>query len=105
MIDAPVSGGSGGAQAGTLTFMVGGAESDFNAAQPILAAMGKNIVYCGAAGAGQAAKVANNMLLAITMIGTAEAMSLGTALGVDAKVLAGIINTSLRRPSKCVSRS
>jgi 3-hydroxyisobutyrate dehydrogenase len=97
MLDAPVSGGTGGAQAGTLTFMVGGTEADFNKAQPILAAMGKNIVYCGAAGAGQAAKVANNMLLAITMIGTAEAMSLGTALGVDPKVLAGIINTSSGR--------
>jgi 3-hydroxyisobutyrate dehydrogenase len=97
MLDAPVSGGTGGAQAGTLTFMVGGTEADFNQAQPILAAMGKNIVYCGAAGAGQAAKVANNMLLAITMIGTAEAMSLGTALGVDPKVLAGIINTSSGR--------
>ena len=97
MIDAPVSGGTGGAQAGTLTFMAGGAEADFATAKPILEAMGKNIVYCGAAGAGQAAKVANNMLLAITMIGTAEAMSLGTALGVDAKVLAGIINTSSGR--------
>lgn len=77
--------------------MVGGAQTDFDKAQPILAAMGKNIVFCGEAGAGQAAKVANNMLLAITMIGTAEAMSLGTALGVEPKVLAGIINTSSGR--------
>ncbi len=97
LLDAPVSGGTGGAQAGTLTFMVGGAEAAFEQARPILSAMGKNIVHCGEVGAGQAAKVANNMLLAITMIGTAEAMSLGTALGVDPKVLAGIINTSSGR--------
>ncbi|SEJ15515.1 3-hydroxyisobutyrate dehydrogenase [Pseudomonas linyingensis] len=97
MLDAPVSGGTGGAAAGTLTFMVGGESGDFDRAQPILAAMGKNIVLCGGAGNGQAAKVANNMLLGISMIGVAEAMSLGVALGVDPKVLAGIINTSSGR--------
>ena len=97
MIDAPVSGGTGGASAGTLTFMVGGAEADFNTALPILQAMGKNIVHCGDSGNGQVAKVANNMLLAITMIGTAEAMNLGVSLGMDAKTLAGIINTSSGR--------
>jgi len=94
MLDAPVSGGTGGAAAGTLTFMVGGSDADFDHAQPILAAMGKNIVHCGAAGNGQ---VANNMLLGISMIGVAEAMALGVALGMDAKTLAGVINTSSGR--------
>lgn len=97
MLDAPVSGGTVGAAAGTLTFMVGGSEADFQKAQPILAAMGKNIVHCGDTGNGQVAKVANNMLLGISMIGVAEAMSLGVALGMDAKVLAGIINSSSGR--------
>lgn len=97
MLDAPVSGGTVGAAAGTLTFMVGGAAEDFQRAQPILAAMGKNVVHCGASGNGQVAKVANNMLLGISMIGVAEAMSLGVALGMDAKILAGIINTSSGR--------
>lgn len=97
MLDAPVSGGTMGAQAGTLTFMVGGTDADFASAKSILAAMGKNIVHCGACGNGQAAKVANNMLLGISMIGVAEAMALGVSLGMDAKVLAGIINTSSGR--------
>ena len=97
MIDAPVSGGTGGATAGTLTFMVGGEQADFDAALPVLQAMGKNIVHCGPAGNGQVAKVANNMLLAITMIGTAEAINLGVSLGMDPAVLAGIINTSSGR--------
>lgn len=97
MLDAPVSGGTGGAAAGTLTFMVGGEDADFDRAQPLLACMGRNIVHCGGHGNGQAAKVANNMLLGISMIGVAEAMSLGVALGVDPQVLAGIINTSSGR--------
>ncbi len=97
MLDAPVSGGTGGAAAGTLTFMVGGLQADFALAQPVLAAMGKNIVYCGASGNGQVAKIANNMLLGISMIGVAEAMALGVSLGMDAKVLAGVINTSSGR--------
>ncbi|WP_373331918.1 3-hydroxyisobutyrate dehydrogenase [Thiopseudomonas alkaliphila] len=97
MIDAPVSGGTTGAAAGTLTFMVGGSQAEFDFVQPILNAMGKNIVHCGDSGNGQVAKVANNMLLGISMIGVAEAMALGTALGMDAKVLAGIINTSSGR--------
>lgn len=97
MLDAPVSGGTGGATAGTLTFMVGGAVADFDRAGPILSAMGKNIVHCGASGNGQVAKIANNLLLGISMAGVAEAMSLGVALGMDAKVLAGIINTSSGR--------
>lgn len=97
MLDAPVSGGTVGAAAGTLTFMVGGSPEHFELAKPILAAMGKNIVHCGDTGNGQVAKVANNMLLGISMIGVAEAMALGVSLGMDAKVLAGIINTSSGR--------
>lgn len=97
MLDAPVSGGTGGASAGTLTFMVGGDQADFDVALPILQAMGKNIVHCGPSGNGQVAKVANNMLLGISMIGVAEAMNLGVSLGMDPKVLAGIINTSSGR--------
>ena len=97
MLDAPVSGGTGGAQAGTLTFMVGGSAEDYTRAQAILSAMGKNIVYCGGAGNGQVAKIANNMLLGISMIGAAEAMNLGVSLGMDPKILAGIINTSSGR--------
>ncbi|MGF6691515.1 3-hydroxyisobutyrate dehydrogenase [Metapseudomonas resinovorans] len=97
MLDAPVSGGTGGAAAGTLTFMVGGEAGDFDRAHPVLCAMGRNIVHCGDTGNGQVAKVANNMLLGISMIGVAEAMSLGVSLGIDAKVLAGILNTSSGR--------
>ncbi|MDY0271128.1 MAG: 3-hydroxyisobutyrate dehydrogenase [Advenella sp.] len=97
MLDAPVSGGTGGAQAGTLTFMVGGEKNVFDKAVPVLEAMGKNIVYCGGTGNGQVAKVANNMLLGISMIGAAEAMNLGVSLGMDPKILAGIINTSSGR--------
>ena len=97
MLDAPVSGGPGGAESGTLTFMVGGDEAEFTRYKNIFNAMGKNIVYCGGSGNGQVAKVANNMLLGISMIGTAEAMSLGVSLGMEPKVLAGIINTSSGR--------
>jgi 3-hydroxyisobutyrate dehydrogenase len=97
MADAPVSGGTGGAQAGTLTFMVGAAPEVFTRIAPVLKHMGKNIVLCGESGTGQVAKICNNMLLGITMIGVAEAMNLGSALGIDAKVLAGIINTSSGR--------
>jgi 3-hydroxyisobutyrate dehydrogenase len=97
MADAPVSGGTGGAEAGTLTFMVGAAPEIFGQIAPLLRHMGKNIVHCGASGTGQVAKICNNMLLGITMIGVSEAMNLGAALGIDAKVLAGIINTSSGR--------
>jgi len=97
MADAPVSGGTGGAEAGTLTFMVGASAEQFAAIKPVLSHMGKNIVHCGASGNGQVAKICNNMLLAISMIGVAEAMNLGVALGIDPKVLAGIINTSSGR--------
>ncbi|KJE95144.1 3-hydroxyisobutyrate dehydrogenase [Capsaspora owczarzaki ATCC 30864] len=96
-IDAPVSGGVGGAEKGTLTFMVGGEKSAFDRAQPLLQAMGKNIVYCGAAGNGQVAKLCNNLLLAISMAGTSEVMNLGVTMGLDPKLLAGIINTSSGR--------
>jgi 3-hydroxyisobutyrate dehydrogenase len=97
MLDAPVSGGTVGAQSGTLTFMVGGDERVFNMAKPILTNMGKNIVHCGPSGNGQVAKVANNMLLGISMIGVAEAMSLGVSMGMDPNILAGIINSSSGR--------
>lgn len=97
MLDAPVSGGTTGAQAATLTFMVGGSADDLAHIRPILEAMGKNVTHCGDSGNGQVAKVANNMLLGISMVGVAEAMALGVSLGMDAKVLAGIINTSSGR--------
>lgn len=97
MLDAPVSGGTGGAQAGTLTFMVGGEETVFNAYKSFFQQMGENIFYCGGTGNGQVAKVSNNMLLGISMIATAEAMALGVELGMDPKILASIINTSSGR--------
>jgi 3-hydroxyisobutyrate dehydrogenase len=96
-VDAPVSGGTGGAAAGTLTFMVGASAAACETVRPVLSAMGKNIVHCGDTGMGQVAKICNNLLLGITMTGVAEAMSLGAALGIDTKVLAGIINTSTGR--------
>ncbi len=86
MVDAPVSGGVAAAAAGTLTFMVGGTDVAFARAKPILEAMGKTIVHAGGAGAGQAAKVCNNMLLAITMIGTCEAFALAEKLGLKDQV-------------------
>jgi 3-hydroxyisobutyrate dehydrogenase len=97
MVDAPVSGGVGGAEAGTLTFMVGGEVADYEAAKPILLCMGKNIVHCGGSGNGQVAKICNNMMLAIEMIATSEGMTLATKLGMDPKVFAGIVNTSSGR--------
>lgn len=83
MVDAPVSGGVGGAEAGTLTFMVGGPDDAFNSAKPILEKMGKTIVHCGGAGNGQAAKICNNMMLGIQMISVAEAFVLAEKLGLD----------------------
>lgn len=97
MIDAPVSGGTAGAQAGTLTFIVGGATRDFERAKPILEAMGQNIFYAGESGAGQVAKICNNMLLAIHMIGTSEAINLGVRHGLDPKVLSEIMQKSSGR--------
>ena len=82
MVDAPVSGGVAGAKAGTLTFMCGGSQAAFERAKPILEAMGKAVIHAGEAGAGQAAKICNNMLLAITMIGTCEAFALAGKLGL-----------------------
>ncbi|MCK0127393.1 3-hydroxyisobutyrate dehydrogenase [Erythrobacter sp. F6033] len=83
MVDAPVSGGIAAANGGTLTFMVGGSDSAFARAKPILEAMGKAVIHAGDAGAGQTAKICNNMLLAITMIGTAEAIKMAEKLGLD----------------------
>lgn len=94
VIDAPVSGGTGGAIAGTLTFMVGGSEVDLERARPVLEKMGANIFHAGAAGAGQTAKICNNMLLGILMIGTSEAIALGVANGLDPKVLSEIMRRS-----------
>jgi 3-hydroxyisobutyrate dehydrogenase len=93
-IDAPVSGGTGGALAGTLTFMAGGTTEAFQAAEPILAAMGKRIVHCGDAGAGQAAKICNNMLLGISMIGVCETFALGEKLGLSHQALFEVASTS-----------
>jgi 3-hydroxyisobutyrate dehydrogenase len=93
-IDAPVSGGTAGAEAGTLTFMCGGRENAFARARPILEKMGKRVVLAGGAGAGQAAKICNNMLLAISMIGTCEAFVLGEKLGLDPQKLFEIASTS-----------
>lgn len=94
LIDAPVSGGTAGATNATLTFMVGGEDAAVAAAKPLLEAMGKNIFHAGGNGAGQVAKVCNNMLLAIHMIGSAEALNLGVSLGLDASVLSDIMKQS-----------
>jgi len=83
MVDAPVSGGIAAANGGTLTFMVGGTDKAFTRAEPVLQAMGKAVIHAGDAGAGQTAKICNNMLLAISMIGTAEAMKMAEKLGLD----------------------
>jgi 3-hydroxyisobutyrate dehydrogenase len=93
-LDAPVSGGVGGATAGTLTFMVGGDEAAFGRAKPILEKMGKNIFHAGGAGNGQAAKICNNMLLAVSMIGTCEAFVLAEKLGLDHQKLFEISSKS-----------
>jgi 3-hydroxyisobutyrate dehydrogenase len=97
MVDAPVSGGVAGAEGATLTFMVGGEAADYEAALPILQAMGRNVVHCGGIGNGQVAKICNNLMLAIGMIGTAEGMTLAAKLGMDPKVFAKIVNTSSGR--------
>ncbi|MDI5929326.1 3-hydroxyisobutyrate dehydrogenase (plasmid) [Rhizobium leguminosarum] len=93
-LDAPVSGGTGGATAGTLTFMAGGSEEAFAKAKPILEAMGKKIVHCGEAGAGQAAKICNNMILGISMIGVCEAFVLAEKLGLSHQALFDVASTS-----------
>src|SRR5574343_191583 len=93
-IDAPVSGGTGGAIAGTLTFMVGGSEAQLERARPLLEKMGANIFHAGAVGAGQTAKICNNMLLGILMAGTSEAIALGVDNGLEPKVLSEIMRRS-----------
>ena len=93
-LDAPVSGGVGGAEAASLTFMCGGSTDAFEKAKPVLEAMGKKVVHCGEAGAGQAAKICNNMMLGISMIGTCEALALGEKLGLEAQALFDIMSTS-----------
>ena len=93
-LDAPVSGGVGGAEAGTLTFMCGGAAAAFDTAKPVLEAMGKRIVHCGDAGAGQAAKICNNMILGISMIGVCEAFALAEKLGLSHQALFDVASTS-----------
>ncbi|HIG36965.1 MAG TPA: 3-hydroxyisobutyrate dehydrogenase, partial [Oceanospirillaceae bacterium] len=96
-VDAPVSGGTAGAKAGTLSFIVGGEQSCFERAQPVLEAMGKNIFHAGDAGAGQIAKMCNNMLLSVLMAGTAEALQMGVENGLDPKVLSDIMVKSSGR--------
>ncbi len=97
MVDAPVSGGTAGAAAATLTFIVGGTQEAFNKAEPLLKLMGKNIFHAGESGAGQVAKICNNMLLAIHMIGTSEAINLGVKNGIDPKILCEIMSKSSGR--------
>ncbi|XP_033252084.1 probable 3-hydroxyisobutyrate dehydrogenase, mitochondrial [Drosophila miranda] len=96
-IDAPVSGGVPGAEQATLTFMVGGTDAEYNAVKAVLECMGKRITHCGVYGMGQAAKLCNNMMLAISMIGVSEAMNLAVRQGLDSKVFAEIINSSTGR--------
>jgi 3-hydroxyisobutyrate dehydrogenase len=93
-LDAPVSGGVGGAEAATLTFMCGGSKDAFDKAKPILEAMGKKIVHCGDAGAGQAAKICNNMMLGVSMIGVCEAFVLAEKLGLSHQALFDVASTS-----------
>ncbi|WP_420133532.1 3-hydroxyisobutyrate dehydrogenase [Rhodopseudomonas sp.] len=93
-VDAPVSGGTGGAKAATLTFMAGGSEAAFAAAKPVLEQMGKKIVHCGGAGAGQAAKICNNMILGISMIAVGEAFTLAEKLGLSHQALFDVASTS-----------
>lgn len=94
MLDAPVSGGITGADAGSLTFMVGGSEAGFAKLAPVFAIMGQKAVHCGDSGAGQAAKICNNMILGITMIGTCEGMNLADRLGLDRQKLFDVVSTS-----------
>jgi len=93
-VDAPVSGGVGGAAAGTLTFMAGGRAADFATLAPLFAVMGQKAVHCGDAGAGQAAKICNNMILGVTMIATCEAFALADKLGLDRARMFDVVSTS-----------
>jgi 3-hydroxyisobutyrate dehydrogenase len=93
-VDAPVSGGTGGAKGATLTFMCGGEEKAFAAAKPVLEKMGKKIVHCGGDGAGQAVKICNNMMLAVSMIGVCEGFALAEKLGLSHQALFDVVSTS-----------
>jgi 3-hydroxyisobutyrate dehydrogenase len=93
-VDAPVSGGTGGAKGATLTFMCGGEDKAFAAAKPVLEKMGKKIVHCGGAGAGQAVKICNNMMLAVSMIGVCEGFALAEKLGLSHQALFDVVSTS-----------
>ncbi len=93
-LDAPVSGGVGGATAGTLTFMVGGDEAGFNVARELFDIMGQKAVHCGPSGNGQAAKICNNMILGVTMIATCEAFALADKLGLDRQAMFDVVSTS-----------
>nr|WP_255616832.1 3-hydroxyisobutyrate dehydrogenase [Aurantimonas sp. VKM B-3413] len=93
-LDAPVSGGTGGAEAGTLTFMVGGSEAAFEKGKPLFDIMGQKAVHCGPAGAGQAAKICNNMILGISMLGVCEAFHLADRLGLDRQAMFDVASTS-----------
>jgi 3-hydroxyisobutyrate dehydrogenase len=93
-LDAPVSGGVGGAEAGTLTFMVGGSEDGYQKALPLFETMGQKSVHCGASGNGQAAKICNNMILGVTMIATCEAFALADKLGLDRQAMFDVVSTS-----------
>jgi 3-hydroxyisobutyrate dehydrogenase len=93
-LDAPVSGGVGGAEAGTLTFMVGGSEEAFATAGPLFEVIGRKAVHCGPAGNGQAAKICNNMILGVTMIATCEAFALADKLGLDRQAMFDVVSTS-----------
>lgn len=93
-VDAPVSGGIGGAAAGTLTFMAGGSEAAFAKASPLFDIMGQKAVHCGEAGSGQAAKICNNMILGVTMIATCEAFALADKLGLDRQKMFDVVSTS-----------
>ncbi len=93
-LDAPVSGGIGGASAGTLTFMVGGTDDAFAKVKPLFDIMGQKAVHCGASGNGQAAKICNNMILGVTMIATCEAFALADKLGLDRQAMFDVVSTS-----------
>jgi 3-hydroxyisobutyrate dehydrogenase len=93
-VDAPVSGGVGGAAGGTLTFMAGGSDAAFAKAEPLFDIMGQKAVHCGAAGAGQSAKICNNMILGVTMIATCEAFALADKLGLDRQKMFDVVSTS-----------
>ncbi|MFP7672994.1 3-hydroxyisobutyrate dehydrogenase [Marivita sp. S0852] len=93
-LDAPVSGGIGGASAGTLTFMVGGSDTAYDTALPLFDIMGQKAVHCGASGNGQAAKICNNMILGVTMIATCEAFALADKLGLDRQAMFDVVSTS-----------